>query len=100
MTRVLLLGAGGQVGWELRRALAPLGEVVALDLDGAPGLVGNLADAAGVAATVQTVAPAIVPRPSEATLTPGSRRARSSATGCRPSSTSSPSRPASRIGNA
>ena len=28
--RLLLFGAGGQVGWELQRALAPLGEVVAL----------------------------------------------------------------------
>ncbi|MBI2310881.1 MAG: dTDP-4-dehydrorhamnose reductase [Betaproteobacteria bacterium] len=29
MTRILLVGAGGQVGWELRRTLAPLGEVIA-----------------------------------------------------------------------
>ena len=29
--RLLLLGANGQVGWELRRSLMPLGEVVALD---------------------------------------------------------------------
>jgi dTDP-4-dehydrorhamnose reductase len=28
---ILITGAGGQVGWELRRSLAPLGEVVALD---------------------------------------------------------------------
>ncbi len=31
--RLLLLGRGGQVGWELQRSLAPLGEVVALDFD-------------------------------------------------------------------
>jgi len=31
--KVLLLGKGGQVGWELQRALAPLGELVALDFD-------------------------------------------------------------------
>ena len=31
--RLLLLGKGGQVGWELQRSLAPLGEVVALDFD-------------------------------------------------------------------
>jgi dTDP-4-dehydrorhamnose reductase len=30
MTRILLLGRTGQVGWELNRALLPLGEVVAL----------------------------------------------------------------------
>lgn len=29
--RILLLGSRGQIGWELRRALATLGEVVALD---------------------------------------------------------------------
>ncbi len=28
--RILLLGAGGQVGWELQRALTPLGDVTAL----------------------------------------------------------------------
>jgi dTDP-4-dehydrorhamnose reductase len=29
--RILLLGKNGQVGWELGRALAPLGEVMAVD---------------------------------------------------------------------
>ncbi|MEB0055545.1 dTDP-4-dehydrorhamnose reductase [Variovorax sp. LG9.2] len=31
--KVLLLGKRGQVGWELQRSLAPLGELVALDFD-------------------------------------------------------------------
>ena len=31
--RILLLGKNGQVGWELQRALAPLGELTALDFD-------------------------------------------------------------------
>jgi dTDP-4-dehydrorhamnose reductase len=31
MMRILLLGMNGQLGWESRRALAPLGEVIALD---------------------------------------------------------------------
>ena len=31
MRRILLFGRGGQLGWELQRALAPLGEVLALD---------------------------------------------------------------------
>lgn len=34
--RLLLLGKGGQVGWELQRSLAPLGEVVALGRAEAP----------------------------------------------------------------
>src|SRR5258708_3258742 len=41
--RLLVLGKNGQVGWELQRALAPLGEVVALgraeaDLEDPQGL--------------------------------------------------------------
>ena len=33
--KILLLGKNGQVGWELQRSLAPLGEVVAVDIDSA-----------------------------------------------------------------
>ena len=29
--KILLLGKNGQMGWELQRSLAPLGEVLALD---------------------------------------------------------------------
>ena len=29
--KILLLGKTGQLGWELQRSLAPLGEVIALD---------------------------------------------------------------------
>jgi len=35
MRRILLLGKDGQLGWELQRSLAPLGEVVALGRRGA-----------------------------------------------------------------
>jgi dTDP-4-dehydrorhamnose reductase len=31
--KILLFGCNGQVGWELQRSLAPVGEVVALDFD-------------------------------------------------------------------
>ncbi len=31
--RILLLGKNGQVGWELQRTLAPLGEIIAIDYD-------------------------------------------------------------------
>ncbi|HMW22851.1 MAG TPA: dTDP-4-dehydrorhamnose reductase [Burkholderiaceae bacterium] len=36
MRTILLLGCGGQVGWELQRALAPLGRLVAADRASAP----------------------------------------------------------------
>jgi len=54
--KILLLGKNGQVGWELQRALAPLGELIALDRhDGA-----DLADNAGLVATVRTHAPQVI----------------------------------------
>ncbi|WP_349616763.1 dTDP-4-dehydrorhamnose reductase [Azotobacter salinestris] len=55
--RILLLGRNGQVGWELQRALAPLGELVALDRHGGQGLCGDLADLDALAATVRKIAP-------------------------------------------
>jgi dTDP-4-dehydrorhamnose reductase len=54
---MLLLGANGQVGWELQRALAPLGEVVALGRNGRDHLCGDLARLDALAATVQSVRP-------------------------------------------
>ena len=39
--KILLLGKNGQVGWELQRALAPLGEVIALDFDSPGPLVAD-----------------------------------------------------------
>ncbi len=58
--KILLLGKNGQVGWELQRALAVLGEVVALDRQGADGLCGDLADLTGLARTVQAVQPQVI----------------------------------------
>jgi len=58
--KILLLGANGQVGWELRRSLATLGEVIALVRDpkrNLDGLCGDLEDPTGVAATVRAVKP-------------------------------------------
>jgi dTDP-4-dehydrorhamnose reductase len=55
--KILLFGRNGQVGWELQRSLAPLGEIVALDLEGEGSLCGNLMDAEGMARTVRTVRP-------------------------------------------
>lgn len=58
--KILLLGKNGQVGWELQRALAPLGAMVALDRAGADGLRGDLEDLDGLARTVRKVAPDVV----------------------------------------
>ena len=43
--KLLLLGRNGQVGWELQRSLAPLGELIALERQGdagGQGLCGDL----------------------------------------------------------
>jgi dTDP-4-dehydrorhamnose reductase len=58
--KVLLLGKNGQVGWELQRSLATLGDVVALDRNLDDGLCGDLADVEGLRATIQRVAPDII----------------------------------------
>jgi dTDP-4-dehydrorhamnose reductase len=55
--KILLFGCSGQVGWELQRSLAPLGELVALDSAGAPGLCGDFSDPAGVVRTERTLRP-------------------------------------------
>jgi dTDP-4-dehydrorhamnose reductase len=57
---ILLFGANGQVGWELRRSLAPLGELVALGSAGEGGLAGDFLDPEAVAATVDRVRPGLV----------------------------------------
>lgn len=55
--KILLFGCNGQVGWELQRSLAPLGEVVALGSQGSDGLCGDFADPEGIARTVREVRP-------------------------------------------
>ncbi|MGL5948550.1 MAG: dTDP-4-dehydrorhamnose reductase, partial [Aeromonas sp.] len=56
---ILLFGKNGQVGWELQRALAPLGRVTALDYD-ATDYCGDFSNPAGVAATVRALRPDII----------------------------------------
>ena len=58
--KILLLGKHGQVGWELQRSLAPLGQLIALDRHGANGLCGDLGDLPGIAATVRAVQPQVI----------------------------------------
>ena len=51
--KLLLLGKNGQVGWELQRSLAPLGEIVALDRSMSGGDVSDLSALADVIRGVQ-----------------------------------------------
>ena len=57
--KILLLGKNGQVGWELQRSLAPLGDVIALDRHSAP-LCGDLSNPQGLAQTVRTLRPDVI----------------------------------------
>ena len=58
--KILLLGKNGQVGWELQRALAPLGEVIALDFDSPGPLTADFSKPESLAATVRAVAPQLI----------------------------------------
>lgn len=57
--KILLLGKNGQVGWELQRSLAPLGELIALDRH-STDLCGDLSNLQGLAATVQQLRPDVI----------------------------------------
>ena len=57
--KILLFGKGGQVGWELQRSLAPLGEIIALDSDSTQ-MCGDFTNLEGIAATVRAVAPDVI----------------------------------------
>lgn len=57
--KILLLGKNGQVGWELQRSLAPLGELIALDRH-STDLCGDLSNLQGLAATVQALRPDLI----------------------------------------
>ncbi|MFO6418769.1 dTDP-4-dehydrorhamnose reductase [Hylemonella sp. W303a] len=58
--KILLFGKNGQVGWELMRSLAPLGDVVALDRAGADGLTGDLSDLEGLDRTARAIQPQVI----------------------------------------
>jgi dTDP-4-dehydrorhamnose reductase len=55
--RILLFGANGQVGWQLRRALLPVGEVIALDRASTSPIWGDLEQPSAIAAGIEAVAP-------------------------------------------
>ena len=60
--KILLLGQNGQVGWELQRSLAPLGELVALDRHSteADGGCGDLTQIEALRQTVMRVRPDVI----------------------------------------
>lgn len=58
--KILLLGKNGQVGWELQRSLAPLGQLLALDRRGSDELTGDLSDPETLRATVRAVRPNVI----------------------------------------
>jgi dTDP-4-dehydrorhamnose reductase len=57
--KILLLGKGGQVGWELQRSLAPLGELIALDVDSRQQC-GDFTRLDDIAHTVRAIAPDVI----------------------------------------
>ena len=58
--KILLLGKDGQVGWELQRSLAPLGDVVALGSSDREPFNGDLGAPEALAATVRALAPQLI----------------------------------------
>ncbi len=59
MMNILLFGKTGQVGWELQRALAPLGTVTAVDVKSTT-FCGDFSNPEGVAETVRRVRPDVI----------------------------------------
>jgi len=56
--RILLFGKNGQLGWELQRSLAPLGDIIALGTNDQP--CADFTRPSDVAATVRALAPDVI----------------------------------------
>ncbi|URN97888.1 dTDP-4-dehydrorhamnose reductase [Leclercia adecarboxylata] len=56
---ILLFGKTGQVGWELQRALAPLGNLIAVDVHSSE-YCGDFSNPEGVAETVRRIKPNVI----------------------------------------
>ena len=56
---ILLFGKTGQVGWELQRALAPVGHVIALDVH-SKEYCGDFSNPEGIAETVRAIKPDVI----------------------------------------
>jgi dTDP-4-dehydrorhamnose reductase len=57
---ILLLGKNGQVGWELQRSLAPLGELVACDFDSPGEMRADFSQPESLRALVRRVKPDVI----------------------------------------
>ena len=57
--KILLLGKNGQLGWELQRSLATLGELIALDRH-STHLCGDLENTEGLRSTIRQVRPDVI----------------------------------------
>lgn len=57
--KILLFGKNGQVGWELQRSLAPLGELIGLDRHSS-SYCGDLSNLQGIAQTVHDLKPDVI----------------------------------------
>jgi len=58
--KILLFGCNGQVGWELQRALSPLGELVALDFDTAGAWHADFSRPPALADTIRALQPDVI----------------------------------------
>ncbi len=59
MMNILLFGKTGQVGWELQRALSPLGNLIALDVN-SKEYCGDFSNPQGIAETVRRIKPDVI----------------------------------------
>lgn len=57
--KILLFGKNGQVGWELQRSLAPLGELIALNST-SKEFCGDLTNLIGLKRTIRKIAPDVI----------------------------------------
>lgn len=58
--KILLFGKSGQLGWELQRALSPLGTLIALDRSGFKDLCGDFSNLEGLRNTINAIKPDII----------------------------------------
>lgn len=57
--KILLFGKNGQVGWELQRSLAPLGQLIAVSSSDQTSC-GDLSNLAGIVQTIREISPNII----------------------------------------